>query len=244
MAINIEEIIQYILYGEGEQTTGPFPKNTIWYDHSIKPLPYDPEMAIHIFEELGWKKNKEGWLEKDGQEFEFNLITNNGNPIRKAIMTIAQNNWRKIGIKCNTQLFEWAVFLQDFINTGDFDAVILGWSMGVDPDLYQIWHSSQSGPNQLNFVGYNNPQADDLILRIRQEYNIETQKTLAHRLHQLIADDQPYSFLYAGLGTLVLDKKIVMVEKDGSYSKIKPTKSGDVFFYFNHWKKLELTPGI
>jgi len=169
-------------------------------------------------------------LEKERKIFEFNLITNNGNPIRKAIMTIAQNNWRKIGIKCNTQLFEWAVFLQDFINPGDFDAVILGWSMGVDPDLYQIWHSSQSGPNQLNFVGYNNPEADKLILRIRQEYNVDTQKTLAHRLHQLIADDQPYTFLYAGLGTLVLDKKIVRVEKDGSYSRIKPTQSGEVFF--------------
>jgi len=244
MAINIEEIIQFILYSEGEQTTGPFPKNTIWYDHSIKPIPYDPERAIQIFEELGWRKNEAGWLEKDGKIFEFNLITNNGNPIRKAIMTIAQNHWRKIGIKCNTQLFEWAVFLQDFINPGDFDAVILGWSMGVDPDLYQIWHSSQSGANQLNFVGYNNPQADDLILRIRQEYNVDTQKTLAHRLHHLIADDQPYTFLYAGLGTLVLDKKIVMAEKDGSHVRIKPTQSGDVFFYFNQWKKLELTPNI
>jgi hypothetical protein len=46
------------------------------------------------------------------------------------------------------------------------------------------------------------------------------------------------------LGTLVLDKKIVMTEKDGSYSRIKPTQSGDVLFYFNQWKKLEFTPNI
>ncbi|NIQ26071.1 MAG: peptide-binding protein, partial [Gammaproteobacteria bacterium] len=56
-----------------------------------------------------------------------------------------------------------AVFLEDFINPGRFDAVILGWLMGVDPDLYQIWHSSQSGRNQLNFVGYDNPAADRII---------------------------------------------------------------------------------
>ncbi len=157
-------------------------------------------------------------------------------------MTIAQNGWRKIGIKCNTQLFEWAVFLQDFVNPGEFDALILGWSMGIDPDLYQIWHSSQSGPNQLNFVGYANPEADELILRIRREYDPATQQELAHRLHQLIANDQPYTFLYASLGTQVLDKKIVMVEDDGAYSKIRPTKSGSVFFYFNRWRKLEFTP--
>jgi hypothetical protein len=46
-------------------------------------------------------------------------------------------------------------------------------SMGIDPDLYQIWHSSQSGPHQLNFVGYSNPEADDLIIKIRQEYDHE-----------------------------------------------------------------------
>jgi len=242
MAVNVNEIIEYVLYGEGERTTGPYPKNTDWYDHFVKPVPYDPEGARRIFKELGWKKNADGWLEKDGKIFEFSLITNNGNLIRKAIMTIAQNSWRKIGIKCNTQLFEWAVFLQDFINTGDFDAVILGWSMGVDPDLYQIWHSSQSGPNQLNFVGYQNPETDELIIRIRREYNLATQKELTHRLHRIIADDQPYTFLYAGLGTQVLDKKIVMAEDDGSYSKIRPTKSGSVFFYFNRWRKLEFSP--
>ena len=241
MAINIDEIIQYILYGEAQRITGPYPKNTLWYDKTIKAIPYNPEKALRIFNDLGWHKNADGWLEKDGKLFEFNLITNNGNMQRKAIMTIAQNNWHKLGIKCNTQVFEWAVFLKDFINTGKFDAVILGWSMGIDPDLYQLWHSSQAGENQLNFVGYNNPEADALIVQIRQEYNQQIQEQLTHKLHRIIADDQPYTFLYAPLSNLVLDKKIMMLDKDGSYSKLKPTKTGDVFFYFNRWRKVEFT---
>ncbi|MEW6325735.1 MAG: ABC transporter substrate-binding protein [Nitrospirota bacterium] len=242
MAINVDEIVQYILYGEGERTTGPFPKNTPWYDHAVEPIPYDPEGAVRLLEQLGWRRNTEGWLEKDGKVFEFNLITNQGNPIRKAIMTIAQNNWRRIGIKCNTQVFEWAVFLEDFVNPGQFDALILGWSMGIDPDLYQIWHSTQAGPHQLNFVGYKNPEVDALLVRIRQEYDVQTQQRLTHQLHRLIAEDQPYTFLYAGLGTQVLDKKIVVVRDDGSFAKITPTKAGDIFFHFNRWKKLEMTP--
>jgi len=246
MAINVEEITNYLLYGEGERITGPYPKNTEWYDQSIPPIPYDPAGAKVILARYGWHPNADGWLEKDGKIFEFNLITNNGNPIRKNILTIAQNEWKKIGIKCNTQLFEWAVFLNDFVNTGDFDAVVLGWSMGIDPDLYQIWHSSQSGPQQLNFVGYNNPKADELIVRIRQEYNRDQQRQLTHELHRLIADDQPYTFLYAPLSTRVLDKKIVLVEHgpDGkeSYRKIYPIKSGDITFHFHKWRKLEFTP--
>ena len=246
MAINVDEIIKYLLYGEGKQVTGPYPQNTEWYDPEVKPLPYDPEGARRLLEQVGWKPNREGWLEKDGKLFEFNLITNSGNPIRKNIMTIVQNGWKKIGIKCNTQYFEWAVFLKDFINTGSFDATVLGWSMGIDPDIYQIFHSSQSGPQQLNFVAYNNPKADELILRIRQEYHRDRQRELTHELHRVIAEDQPYTFLFVGLATRVLDKKIVIVERapDGKerYVKIYPTKGGNITYYFNKWRKLEFTP--
>ena len=246
MAINVDEMVTYLLYGEGKRITGPYPQNTEWYDQSVKPLPYDPEGAKALLNELGWRENAEGWLEKDGKVFEFNLITNSGNPIRKNIMTIVQNAWKKIGIKCNTQYFEWAVFLKDFVNTAAFDAVVLGWSMGIDPDLYQIWHSSQSGPQQLNFVGYHNSRADELIVRIRQEYNRDRQQELAHQLHRLIAEDQPYTFLYAPLSTIVLDKKIVLVDHqpDGTerYRKIYPIKSGNITYYFHQWRKLEFTP--
>jgi len=242
MAINTDEIIQYVLYGQAERTTGPYPKNTDWYDQSVQPLPYDPAQALRILEGLGWKRNADGWLEKNGKIFEFNLITNHGNTIRKAIMTIAQNNWRRIGIKCNTQVFEWAVFLEDFIDPRRFDAVILGWSMGIDPDLFQIWHSSQAGPKQLNFVGYNNPEADQLIVRIRREYDVARQRELTHRLHRLIAEDQPYTFLYATRGTTVLDEKIVVMEPDGTHRPVTPARSGSVFFEFNKWRKLEHTP--
>lgn len=246
MAINVDEIIKYLLYGEGKRVTGPYPQNTEWYNPEVKPLPYDPEGARRLLEKAGWKPNPDGWLEKNGKVFEFNLITNSGNPIRKNIMTIVQNSWKKIGVKCNTQYFEWAVFLQDFINTGSFDATVLGWSMGIDPDLYQIFHSSQAGPQQLNFVGYKNPRADELILRIRQEYNHARQRELAHELHRVIAADQPYTFLFVGLATRVLDKKIVIVERtpDGKerYVKIYPTKGGNITYYFNKWRKLEFTP--
>ena len=250
MAINVTEFIEYLLYGEGERTTGPYAKNTDWYNHAITPIPYDPEGAQRLLEDLGWQKNSDGWLEKDGKTFEFNLITNSGNPIRKNIMTIAQNAWKKIGVKCHTQFFEWAVFLKDFVNTGDFDALVLGWGMGagIDPDLYQIWHSSQAGPQQLNFVGYKNPLVDDLIVRIRQEYDRDRQVKLAHQLHRFIHEDQPYTFLYAPLSTRVLDKKIVLVEKDEDgrerYEKIYPTKTGNEMFHFHKWRKLEFTPNF
>ncbi|MBT3922632.1 MAG: peptide ABC transporter substrate-binding protein [Nitrospina sp.] len=248
MAIDIDPIIQYILYGEGERVTGPYPKITDWYDPEVKPLPYDPKAALEILNRIGWKKNADGWLEKDGKIFEFNLITNSGNPIRKNILTIVQESWRKIGVKCNTQLFEWAVFLKDFVNALKYDALVLGWSMGIDPDLYQIWHSSQAGPRQLNFVGYKNAEADRLITRIRREYDRTKQISMARELHRMIARDQPYTFLYVAKSTQLLDKKIVIVETEEGgekkYEKIYPTKDGRIRYYFNKWKKLAQIPNF
>ncbi len=247
MAVDVDQVIKYLVYGEGTRITGPFPIESDWYDRDIPPLPYDPQAALRLFEEAGWTRNADGWLERDGKRFEINLITNSGNPLRKDLLTIVQDAWKKIGVKCNTQYFEWAVFLEDFVDKGEFDALILGWTTSpLDPDLYQIFHSSQTGPKQLNFAGYKNPEADRLIVQIRQEYERTRQQKLAYRLHRLIADDQPYTFLYTPRVTTVLDKKIVIVEREPQgaehFTRIYPTKSGNVFFHFNQWRKLELTP--
>jgi ABC-type transport system substrate-binding protein len=248
MAIDVDKIIKYVLHGQGERITGPFVKQTDYYDLAIEPGSYDPEGALRLLEEAGWRRNKEGWLERDGKLFQFTLITNSGNDLRKAILTIAQDGWKQIGIDVRTDILEWAVFIQERVNKADFDALILGWAMGIEPDLYQIWHSSQTNSYQLNFVGFKNKEADDLIIKIRQEYDHDKQVEYCHRLHEIIAREQPYTFLYVGKWTAVLDKKIVIKEVDADgiarYKKITPTKTGNFTFYFNKWIKLPKAPSF
>jgi ABC-type transport system substrate-binding protein len=246
MSIDVDKIINYVLFGQGERITGPFVKQTDYYNHRIQPIPYDPQGALKLLGEAGWMRDRQGWLVKGGKRLQFTLITNSGNPLRKAILTIAQDEWKQIGIDVRTDLLEWAVFVQERVNKLDFDALILGWSMGIEPDLYQIWHSSQANPYQLNFVGFKNQEADDLIIRIRQEYDHEQQVADCHRLHEIIAREQPYTFLYVGKWTAVLDKKIVIKEVSAegrvTYKKITPTKTGNYMFHFNRWIKLPETP--
>jgi ABC-type transport system substrate-binding protein len=242
MAINVEEIIEYVLYGQAERTTGPYPKQTEFYDPAVTPLPHDPAGALRLLEEAGFRKNPTtGRLEKDGKPFAFTLITNHGNEVRKAIMTIAQNAWRRLGIQVETLTLEWAVFIKEKVNKLDFDALVLGWSMGLDPDLFQIFHSSQTGEFQLNFVGYRNPRADELIVRIRREYDPGRQVAMARELHRLIHMDQPYTFLYVGKWTALLDRKIVRVVgvENGRpvYKPIEPTKLGSYTFHLTQWVK-------
>lgn len=247
MAINVDEIIEYVLYGEGKRASGPYYSNTPYNDPSVKPLPYDPKGALALLEEAGWKRNAQGWLEKDGKVLEFTLITNAANPQRKAILSIAQEAWRKIGVRCTTQVFEWTVFLEQFVHPRNFDAVVLGWVGGdINPDKYQVWHSSQGDKYELNHAGYASPEADRLMEEIRQEYDAERQIALARKLHRRIAEDQPYTFLYEPLRPYVLDRRIVVVNRkpDGSegYEPIRPTPSGQIDYYFERWRKLPSVP--
>ena len=215
-------------------------KQTDFYNHKIKPIPYDPEGALRLLEKAGWRK-VDGRLMKNGKPFQFTLITTQGNEQRKAILTIAQNAWKKLGIKVRTDVLEWSVFIQKRVNQLNFDAVVLGWGLGIEPDLYQIWHSSQTGKFQLNFVGYRNAEADDLIIKIRREYDHEKQVGYTHRLHRIIYDDQPYTFLYVRKWTGLLDRKIV-IQENGKVKKITPTKTGSYTFDFNRWIKLPQVP--
>jgi ABC-type transport system substrate-binding protein len=245
MAIDVEELVEHVLYGEGQRISGPYYVNTPYYDPATKPLPHDPEGAKRLLAEAGWEPGPDGILAKDGQRLAFKLITNHGNPQRRAIMTVAQDAWRRIGVEVVTQQFEWTVFLSQFVHTLDFDAIVLGWAGGgLDPDIFQLWHSSQTGPRQLNFSGYRSAEADALLERIRVEYDPQRQIALAFELHNRIAADQPFTFLYAPRSTYVLDRRMVMVERTTSgeqYHRIEPVK-GRVTFHFDRWRKLATDP--
>ena len=245
MAVNTAQIHRYVLNGEAEDITGPFVKQSPHYNKKIKPVPYDPEGAVRLLHEAGFRK-KDGILMKDGKPLAFNLMTNHGNEIRRAVGTVVQDAWKKIGVKITFSQVEWAVFIRKHVNQLNFDAVVLGWSMGLDPDLYQIWHSSQTNKGQLNFVGYKNPKADDLIIKIRQEYDLAKQVRYAHALHSIIAADQPYTFLYVGKWTALLDRKIAIARRLRSGKlrpeKIRPTITGSYSFDFNEWLKFPKIP--
>ena len=71
---------------------------------------------------------------------------------------------------------------------------------------------------------------------------------MARDLHRMIARDQPYTFLYVAKSTQLLDKKIVIVEREEGgekkYEKNYPTKDGRIRYYFNKWKKLPKIPSF
>ena len=237
-AVDVPSMVRFILYGHGLQSTGLFTPQMWFFNPEIKPFAYDPEKARALLAEAGWKPGADGILQKNGERFSFTLITNNGNEVRRDIATLTQDGLKQLGIEVKVELYEWAVFLKNHINKGDFDAMVLGWSLGNGYDQYQIWHSSQANPEQLNVVGYKSKKADRLLDEIRQEYNRGEIIRMAGELQRTIYEDQPYLFLYVPEGTSVMWKDAYRIRRpDGKGgwidTPVEMTKAG--WAYWSDW---------
>lgn len=205
--VNKELILQKILYNLGATVTNPFYIKSKEYDKTIKPIKYSPESAIALLNEAGWiDTNSDGIRDKDGVKFEFEFLVPNGSDTSEKISTILKEEMDKAGIRMNIRKIEWAVFVQR-LNERKFDAVTLSWSMGVETDPYQIWHSSQKSSGGSNFVGFDNAEADRLIEEARQEFDSEKRTKLYKKFANIIHDEQPYTFLFCGKSPIAINKR-------------------------------------
>jgi peptide/nickel transport system substrate-binding protein len=196
-AINKQEILQGVVFGLGREATGPFRPGTWAENPDVRPVPHDLPRAQALLAAAGWtQRNADGLLVKDGRPFTFELLTNQGNDERKKIAEIIQASLRELGVGVEIRVLEWASFLKEHVNKRRFDAIVLGWGTGIDPDQYLIWHSSQMGPDQLNVISYRNREVDALLEKGRATCEQSERVATYHRLHALLAADQPVIFLY------------------------------------------------
>jgi peptide/nickel transport system substrate-binding protein len=212
-AINKEELIDGILLGLGKEATGPFKPGTWQYNPDVKRYPYDSKRAREMLAEAGWRDSDgDGILDKGGQRFEFELLANQGNEVRAKTAEIIQRRLAEVGISVKIRIIEWAAFIKEFINKRRFDAVILGWTIPMDPDLYDVWHSSKTGPSELNFVTYKNEEVDALLEKGRSTFDRGERKRCYDRIQEILAEDQPYIFLYVPDALPIFNARIHGIE--------------------------------
>ncbi|HSB30615.1 MAG TPA: peptide-binding protein [Candidatus Sulfobium mesophilum] len=216
-AIDKSEIVDVVLFGLGSPATGPYVPNTWPYNPNVKEYKYDPDKAKQLLSEAGWVPNSTGILEKDGKPFEFTIRTNMGNTLRMNTATIIQWRLAKVGIKVKIEAIEWSTFINQFIDKRRFEAVILGWAIGLDPDQYDIWFSGKTKEKEFNFIGYSNPEVDELLEKGRRTYDISERKKAYFRIQEILADELPYIFLYVPAATPIVH---------GRFKGIKPSPIG------------------
>jgi peptide/nickel transport system substrate-binding protein len=196
-AIDKRQLIEGVILGLGREATGPYKPGSWAYTDKVKTYPYDMAKARTLLASAGWKeRNAEGLLVKDGKPFTFELLTNQGNDERKKVAEIIQASLRQLGVGVEIRIIEWATLLKDHIRKRAFEAIVLGWALGVDPDQYMIWHSSQTAPEQLNSIQFANAEADAALEAGRTSCLQAERVKYYHRLQKVLAEEAPVAFLY------------------------------------------------
>ncbi|MFZ9643012.1 MAG: peptide-binding protein [Candidatus Methylopumilus sp.] len=207
-AIDKQEIIDGVLLGLGLPVASPYKPGTRWSNPKLQPYPYDPQKAIALLKEAGFEDHDhDGILDKDGKPLSFEILTNQ-NKEREMSAVLVQRRLKEIGIDVKIRVVEWATFISRFIKTGDFNVVLLGWGLGLEPDQFNIWHSSQQAPGQFNFIGYHNPKVDKLLEAGRLELNPDKRMKIYHQFAEILLQDSPVVYLFAGYGLPAIHKRV------------------------------------
>ncbi|MBK9975189.1 MAG: hypothetical protein IPP14_10495 [Planctomycetes bacterium] len=243
MAIDVEQILKYVVYGQGVRINGPAYPVLPWYDpdfmlehtwltdtkdadgkvvarkgktEKIKFLPYDPDEARAILLSCGYQ-DVNGKLVKDGKPLRLEFINSTGGGARMNTALLAKENWQKLGVDVDYREYEWNVFIQQYVMALKFDVCVLGWSGGIDFDSRQLWHT-ECWPTKggLNLAAYSNPKADKLMDAILKIYDYDQQVKMSHEIFREIGADFPYVFLYSPMATSVMDNRVVWRKKVGT----------------------------
>ena len=193
--VDRERICRDIYHGLAEIAVTPFFPKSRFSDPALKALEYSPQKAKELLAQAGWKdSDNDGILDKDGKKFRFTMLQIASSTIQQKLMPLLKEEFAAAGIDMSIQVIEWSNYLQR-LEQRNYDACCLGWSSNFDPDMYQVWHSSQNAAGGSNHISYCNKELDKLIENMRTEFDSDKRIKLAYRIGKIIHEDQPYTFL-------------------------------------------------
>jgi peptide/nickel transport system substrate-binding protein len=198
-AINRQEVVDALLYGEGEIATSTIPPWHRLYP-DIEPLAYDLAQAQQILEQAGWvDRNDDGIRENaQGQQLGFTILSSD-DPLRRAVIEVLQNQLRRAGANVEIRVMEFQTMLQSH-RERDFDAVFTNWVLDnfqVASAPTSLFHSREAAtPLSANRSSVRIPAIDAALERGATATDDEAQRAAWLDLTQTLQREQPVTFMF------------------------------------------------
>jgi peptide/nickel transport system substrate-binding protein len=192
MAVDRQLLVDKLLKGYGEYIDGPYSSVSPFLDKSVGEIEFNPEKAKQMLEEAG---------------FDFNtpleLVVPIGNKVREQSAPIIAQSLAQIGVKTEITNYDFPTIMQKG-KAGDFDLLLIGFTLTLDPDVSGVYGSGQT----YNFMGYNNPKMDELLLKGKQEADVSVRKGIYSEIQKIIIDDVPVLTLYSDHDFAGVNKRV------------------------------------
>lgn len=151
------------------RTVGPISPNSWAYSADVKRYDYDLTRAKQLLEKV----------EKVPPKLSISVL-----PVYLPAAESIKSDWDTLGVESQIQVVPEI--------PADFSILIIAQAIPLDPDQYNLWHSTQS----TNITHFNHPRADKLLEDGRKTIDINTRKNIYTELQKFITEEVPVIFLY------------------------------------------------
>jgi peptide/nickel transport system substrate-binding protein len=168
--LNKDELIGRALDGQAVRLDTPILPG--WWAAAPNPnwYPTDQQRAADALSSLGYEAGHNGVRAREGQALAFELITAD-DPDRVAVANEIARQWGALGIRVDVRPLAGDE-LRRRLDARDFTMALYGVQrLGADPDVYELWHSSQIERGN-NYAGLQDDEIDELLANARQDRDI------------------------------------------------------------------------
>lgn len=154
-----------------------------------------------------------------GDSLTLRISVNESDSEQIRLARALRNQWAVIGVIVEIEEMPWDEILNDRLLTRDYEGVLLSWEIPLKRDRFETWHSTGIEEGGGNLFGLRNQVVDELLIKLRDEEDLEEAKTLAHRLQDEISALQPCYF--------IAQSGRIMTLRDGAVEVARPVVGKD-----------------
>ena len=209
-AVNRQEMLDSFFNGQGTIISGPFAPGSWAYNLDVQSLSFDPEKARTLLQEAGFSRGADGFMQKDGKRLALSLkvpIEKESEAVKRVVLAF-KNYLKNVGADVKVEFKEWQAWKEDVFFEHDFDIIFAIWVFDDSADISSLFHSGEIGAWKNNFGGYSNPEVDSLINESKLTLDHEKRRTINRKLHAILAEENPYTFLWTLTNYAAYHKKV------------------------------------
>jgi len=195
-AIDRGRVLQVAADGRGSVADEFVPSSSWAFVRDVPRISFSAADARTMLDAADWKDHDgDGIRDKGGVTLKFSISTSD-EPARLAAARQIADDLAKVGIAVDIRAVSFAELVDRVARQRAFDALLVGITVGNDPDPYPFFHSSQVADPGDNFSGYSTLPMDRLLEQARRTVDQSKRRELFAQVFNAIAADVPVVFLY------------------------------------------------